>query len=133
MKHLGILINQIHFSNKVLSKHFQSFTEIPISQGLLLPKEEISGKKIESKKAERRKLKLKDKKSLWFCDKYIKDEVCIQNTKAKCFNSKAFHRPYRNIMQRFYLTIHLCPLRWTRGVKGTTFYLIAAIYLNSLG
>lgn len=45
MKHLGILTIKMHFSNKILSKHFQTFTEIPVTQGLLLPKEEISGQK----------------------------------------------------------------------------------------
>lgn len=49
MKHLGILINQIHFSNKVLSKHFQSFTEIPISQGLF-QKKKFQEKKLKVKK-----------------------------------------------------------------------------------
>lgn len=45
MKHLGILIKQIHFNNMILSKHFQSFTEIPVSQALLLPKERNFRKK----------------------------------------------------------------------------------------
>lgn len=66
MKHLGILIKEIHSTNKILYKHYQIFTEIPMSQGQLLPKGKISGggKNSQSKKAERRKLKLKDKKNL---------------------------------------------------------------------
>lgn len=40
MKQLSIFTKQINF-NKIFSKHFHRFTEIPMSQGILPQKEEF--------------------------------------------------------------------------------------------